>query len=120
MKVISQELKGITEKYLHDVLDRTDELEKRGQLPAGYSKDFSKQIIKLVDIVPPVELKASMKNLENEIKQKLAEMESKIKNLKLKKKKKVEKKTLEQRMALFCCYHKVVVKNGMSSRDPNE
>ena len=75
----------ITQKYLLDVLDRTDELEKRGHLQAGYSKDFSKQIIKLVEIVPPFELKSSMTNLENEIKQKLTEMESKIKNLKAKK-----------------------------------
>ena len=56
VKVISQELKDLTEKYLHNVLDRTDQLEKRGHLPSGYSKDFSKQIIKLVEIVPPVEI----------------------------------------------------------------
>ena len=101
MKLIRKELKEITEKYLHDVLDRTDELEKRGHLPAGYSKDFSKKIITLVENVPPFELKTSIKNLENEIKQKLVEMESKIKNLKPKKKKKAEKKTLEQRMAVL-------------------
>ena len=47
--------------------DITDELEKGGHLPAGYSKEYSKKIIALVEIVPPKELEASMKNLENEI-----------------------------------------------------
>ena len=110
----------ITQKYLLDVLDRTDELEKRGHLQAGYSKDFSKQIIKLVEIVPPFELKSSMTNLENEIKQKLTEMESKIKNLKAKKKKKAVKKTFEQRMAQLSDELKKAMNEGLSSRDLKE
>ena len=71
----SQKLTELTQKYLHDVQDITDELEKGGHLPAGYSKEYSKKIIALVEIVPPKELEAPMKNLENEIQQKLAEME---------------------------------------------
>ena len=42
-----------------------------------------------------------MNKLETEIKQKLAEMNIKIKNLRSKKKKKTNKKTLEQRMAVL-------------------
>ena len=42
-----------------------------------------------------------MNKLETEIKQKLAEMIYKIKNLRSKKKKKTNKKTLEQRMAVL-------------------
>ena len=75
VKMINEELKDLTQKYLHDVLDRTDELEKRGHLPAGYSKEYSKKVIDLIEIVPPKELEASIKNLENEITQKLAEIE---------------------------------------------
>ena len=65
----------ITKIYQEDVLERTDELEKLGQLPGGYSKEFSKKIIEISKLVPPEELEASMKNLETEIKRKLAEMD---------------------------------------------
>ena len=89
----------ITQKYLHNALERTDKLKKRVKLSVGHSKDFSKHIIKLVRIVPPSELKASIKKLLNDIKQELDKMESKRKNLKRNKKKKAVKKTIEQRLA---------------------
>ena len=111
-------MKGITQKYLHNVLDRTEKLEKLGHLPPGYSKEYSKKIIALVEIVPPVELKASIKNLENEIKQNLAEMESKIKNLKPKKKKKAGKKTIEQRYNALSDELKEALDCGLALREP--
>ena len=57
------------------MLEINDELEQLGQLPAGYSKVFSKKILDLSDLVPPAELEASLKKLETEIKQKLSEMD---------------------------------------------
>ena len=84
------------------MLERTDELEQLGQFEAAQSKEFSKMILNLSKMVPPEELEASMNNLETYIKQKLAEMDEQIKNLKPKKKKKkvekTEKKTIQQRM----------------------
>ena len=74
-KQIKVELLDITETYQKNVLERTDELELIGQLPAGYSKVFSKKILELSILVPPTELEASMNKLETEIKQKLAEMD---------------------------------------------
>ena len=65
----------ITETYQKNVLERTDELEQLGHLAAARSKEFSKQILNLNKLVPPKELEGLIKNLENEIKQKLAEME---------------------------------------------
>ena len=100
-KQIKIELVEITEIYQKNVLQKTDELEQLGLLEAARSKDFSNLILKLSNLVPPIELEASINNLETQIKQKLAEMDHKIKNLKSKKKKKSEKKTLEQRMALL-------------------
>ena len=64
----------LTETYQKNVLEITDELELLGQLPNGYSKDFSKKIIELSNLVPPKELEASLYNLETLIKKKLAEM----------------------------------------------
>ena len=67
-------LLDLTETYQKNVLEITDELELLGQLPNGYSKDFSKKIIELSNLVPPKELEASLYNLETLIKKKLAEM----------------------------------------------
>lgn len=72
------------------MLERTDELEQLGQIAAERSKQFSKQIHSLSQVFPPAELDASIKNLQTEIKRKLAQMDAKIK--KVKKKKKAEKK----------------------------
>ena len=102
VKEIKQELTEKVDTFQKDVLERTDELEQLGQIAAERSKQFSKQIHSLSQVVPPVELDASIKNLETEIKCKLAEMDVKIKKVKKKKKaekkveagKKVEKKTI--------------------------
>ena len=48
VKKINWELKDLTQKYLHDVLDRTDEIEKCGHLPAVYLKEYSKKVIELI------------------------------------------------------------------------
>ena len=69
------ELLDITEAYQKNVLERTDELEQLGQLSADHSKMFSKKVLELSKLVPPIELEASMNILETEIKQKLAEMD---------------------------------------------
>ena len=66
---------NLTEIYQKNVLEITDELEQLGQLPAGYSKVFSRKILDLSNLVPPKELGASLGKLETEIKQKLAEMD---------------------------------------------
>lgn len=61
-----------------------------------------------------------MKNLETEIKQKLVEMDSKIKNLKSKKKKKIEKKSccwILERVAVLNMTHKEDGRNFMSFCD---
>ena len=63
-KEIKEELKDLTEVYQKNVLERTDELEQLGQLPAGQSKDFSKKILELSKLVPPEELQVSINNLE--------------------------------------------------------
>ena len=76
-------------------------MEQLGQLPDWHSKDFSKKILELSNLVPPKEFEAVMFNLETLIKKKFAEMDIKIKNLKSKKKKKADKKTFEQRMAVL-------------------
>ena len=117
VKEINEELKVITETYLKEVLERTDELENLGQFAA--SKEFSKKIIEhLSKMVPPVELEASIKNLRTELDQKLAEMERIIKNLKKsKKKKKAEKKTIEQRLAVLSDNQKSGLKGTMSLFD---
>ena len=73
-KQIKVELLEITETYQKNVLERTDELEQLGQLPIGHSKVFSQKIIELSNLVPPIELEASLNKLETEIKQKLAAM----------------------------------------------
>ena len=69
------ELLDITETYQKNVLERTDELEQLGKLPAGHSKDFSKKILAISKLVPPIELEASIINLETEIRKKFAEMD---------------------------------------------
>ena len=76
-------------------------MEQLGQLQDWHSKDFSKKILELSNLVPPKEFEAVMFNLETLIKKKFAEMDIKIKNLKSKKKKKADKKTFEQRMAVL-------------------
>ena len=58
-----------------------------------------------------------MNTLETEINQKLAEMNLKIKNLKYRKKKNAEKKTLEQRMAVLSDEEKVAIENGLHDLD---
>ena len=68
-------LLDLTETYQKNVLEITDELEQLGQLPDWHSKDFSKKILELSNLVPPKELEASLGKLETEIKQKLAEMD---------------------------------------------
>jgi hypothetical protein len=65
----------MTEIYQKNVIERTDELERLGQLPASHSKEFSKKILDLSKWVPPVELDVSINNLETDIKQKLAELD---------------------------------------------
>ena len=57
------------------MLERTDELEQLGQLSAEHSKEFSKKILELSKLVPPIELQASLTKLETQIKQKLAELD---------------------------------------------
>ena len=74
-KQIKVELVDITETYQKNVLERTDELEQLGQLSAQQSKVFSKKILQLSELIPTMELEASMNKLETEIKQKLAEMD---------------------------------------------
>ena len=60
VKIIQEELLELTETYQRNVLERTDELEQLGHLEAGRSKEFSKQVLNLSKLVPPIELKASM------------------------------------------------------------
>ena len=50
-------------------------MEQLVQLPDWHSKDFSKEILELSNLVPPKELEAAMFNLETFIKMKLAEMD---------------------------------------------
>ena len=75
----AQGIKRVTGSTRKDHLNGKTKLfnrrEKLGQLPVGYSKEFSKKIIEISKLVPPEELEASMKNLETEIKRKLAEMD---------------------------------------------
>ena len=52
------ELLDITEAYQKNVLERTDELEQLGQLSADHSKVFSKKVLELSKLVPPIELEA--------------------------------------------------------------
>ena len=53
----------LTEVYQKNVLERTDELEQLGQLEAASSKEFSKKILDLSKLVPPVGLDASLNSL---------------------------------------------------------
>ena len=61
------ELLEITETYQKNVLERTDELEQLGQLPTEHSKEFSKKILAISKLVPPIELDASINYMETEI-----------------------------------------------------
>ena len=101
VKQIRVELLDLTEGYQKNVLERTDELEQLGQLKTQSSKNLQKKIIDLSKLVPPVELDASLNNLETKIQQKLAEMNQKIKNLKPKKKNKSDKKTIDERVEVL-------------------
>lgn len=82
-------LEDKVETFQRDVLEITDEFEQIGQMTTDSSKQFSKQILFLSNVIPPDEFNLSIENLENELDQKLAEMQTKIKNLRSKKKKKV-------------------------------
>ena len=53
MKEIKEELINITQAYQKNVLERTDELEQLGQLVDWHSKEFSKKILELSNMVPP-------------------------------------------------------------------
>ena len=53
MKEIKEELINITEAYQKNVLERTDELEQLGHLVDWHSKEFSKKILELSNMVPP-------------------------------------------------------------------
>ena len=117
MKQLNVQLLNLTETYQKNVLEITDELEQLGHLPVGHSKDFSKKILDISKLVPPVELEASINNLDTFIKQKLAEMDQKIKNLKPKKKKKAEKKTIKQRYDLLNQEQKEAMQKGMTYCD---
>ena len=64
MKQIKDELKDLTEKYQKNVLERTDELEQLGHLVDWQSKEFSKKILDLSRLVPPIQIETSMTNLE--------------------------------------------------------
>ena len=55
------ELLDITEAYQKNVLERTDELEQLGQFSGEQSKVFSKKILELSELVPPIDLQASIK-----------------------------------------------------------
>ena len=94
-------------------------MEQLGQLPDWHSKDFSKKILELSNLVPPKELEAAMLNLETLIKKKLAEMDLRIKNLKPKKKKKADKKTFDERMAVLSEEKQNDVNIGMKLFDLN-
>ena len=58
MKQIKEELLCLTQAYQKNVLERTDELEQLGLYAAEYSKKFSKKILDLSNMVPPVEIDA--------------------------------------------------------------
>ena len=103
VKEINMELLEMTEAFQRKVLDKTDELEMLGQMTSIESKQFSKQVIAISEIVPPTQINTSIETLTNELNQKLVELNSKIKNLKSKNKKKVEKLTFEQRLAKLDC-----------------
>ena len=60
VKQINKEFLDLTHTFQTNVLDKIDELEQLGVLPAEYSKNFSKKILKLSDMVPPIELQASI------------------------------------------------------------
>ena len=60
-KQIKVELVDITEAYQKNVLERTDELEQLGQFSGEQSKVFSKKILELSELVPPIDLQASIK-----------------------------------------------------------
>lgn len=75
-------------------------------------------ILNLCKTVPPVELLASMKNLETEIKYKLTEMETKIKNVKSKKKNKVEKRHILERIEMLTDDEKRTVEKSLQFCDP--
>ena len=60
-KQIKVELVDITEAFQKNVLERTDELEQLGQFSAEQSKVFSKKILELSELVPPIDLQASIK-----------------------------------------------------------
>ena len=64
MKQIKDELKDLTEKYQKNVLERTDELEQLGHLVDWQSKEFSKKILDLSRLVPPIQIETSLTNLE--------------------------------------------------------
>ena len=57
------------------MLERIDELESIGQFLSVNAKDFSKKVLDLSKLVPPIEVKDSMKSLETEINKKWAEMD---------------------------------------------
>ncbi len=82
VKQINQELLNLTETYQKNVLERIDELEQLGQFVAGQAKDFSKKILEISKLVPPIEVGQSIENLQTYITKKLAEMDQKIKNVK--------------------------------------
>ena len=70
-------------------------------------------------MVPPKELEATIFNLETKLKKKLAKMDLRIKNLKPKKKKKAEKKTFDERMAMLSEEQQNMLNLGMKYRDAN-
>ena len=49
-------MKEITEIYMKEVLERTDELEQLGKF--SDAKEFSKKILELSELVPPKGLEA--------------------------------------------------------------
>ena len=99
---MKRKLEDKVETFQRDVLEITDEFEQLGQMTADKSKVFSKNLLNLSNVIPPEEFEVSINNLENEINKKLADMETKIKNLKSKKKK-VQKKTTDQRFDALSC-----------------
>ena len=103
VKEINMELLEMTETFQRKVLDKTDELEMLGQMTSIESKQFSKQVIAISEIIPPTQINTSIETLTNELNQKLAELNSKIKNIKSKNKKKAEKLTFEERLAKLDC-----------------
>ena len=75
-----------------------DEIGQIGHVDSQESKKYSLKILALNELVPRAQIDTTIRKLEKEIQFKQSERDRKIKNLKTAKKKKVDKKSLDQRM----------------------